>query len=223
MSLILVLDLDDTLYPERTFVESGIQAVAKMLSEELSLEYRQTKMRLLEILDREGRGKVFDTFLMENSLFTKKMLAKCLDVYRHHPPNISLHPGALEVISGFRGKKYLVTDGHKIVQQSKIDALNIERFFEKTYLTSRYGIVNAKPSLHCFKRILEREHAGWSNLIYVGDNPAKDFVNLNLMGSITVRVMTGNHQFDRCGCGYDAKIKIKNLVEVKELFKECYE
>jgi putative hydrolase of the HAD superfamily len=223
MSLILAFDLDDTLYPEGTYVESGMRAVAKMLSKNFTLDYRETQMRLLEILEREGRGKIFNTFLEEKRLFSKKILSNCLTVYRNHSPNISLDPDAIEVISKFRGKKYLVTDGHKIVQQSKIDALKIKGFFEKTYLTNRYGIVNAKPSLHCFKRILERENADWRDLIYVGDNPAKDFVNLNLMGSMTVRIMTGRHQFDSCPSGYDAKFKIKKLGELKTVLKGCYE
>jgi putative hydrolase of the HAD superfamily len=223
MSLILVFDLDDTLYPERTYVRSGMQAVAKMLSQNFTLDYRKTEMRLLEILEQVGRGKIFDAFLQENGLLTKKTLSKCINAYRHHSPNISLYPNAVDVLSKFRGKKYLVTDGHKIAQQSKIDSLEIENFFEKIYLTNRYGAINVKPSLYCFERILERENADWGNLIYVGDNPAKDFVNLNLVGSMTIRVLTGRHRFDSCPSGYDAKVKIKKLAELKKVLKEFYE
>lgn len=223
MPLILAFDLDDTLYPEGEYVQSGMQAVARMLSKNFNLHYRETEVCLMEILEREGRGKIFNIFLEQNGLFSKKMLLNCISVYRNHSPNISLYPDAVEVISRFKGKKYLVTDGHKIVQQSKIDALRIEKFFEKTYLTNRYGRVNAKPSLHCFKRILERENADWGDLVYVGDNPAKDFAGLNLMGSTTIRVMTGRHRLDSCPIGYDAKLKIKKLAELKAVFREYYE
>lgn len=219
----MIFDLDDTLYPEETYVLSGMRAVSKMLSQQFSLEQLKTENRLLEILEQEGRGKVFNFFLQEYEIFSKKNLKKCIDAYRHHLPEISLDPDALEVMSTFRGKKYLVTDGHKVVQQAKIDALQIENYFEKAFLTNRYGLVNSKPSLHCFRRILERENVGWGDLIYVGDNPAKDFVNLNVMGSITVRVMTGRHQFDDCPSGYDAKFKIKKLIELKEVFRRYYE
>jgi putative hydrolase of the HAD superfamily len=223
MSLILVFDLDDTLYPELTYVLSGMRAVAKMLNENFDLEYHATEIRLLEILESYGRGKVFDIFLHENKLISKKLISKCINTYRNHSPDIFLYPDAIQAICKFKGKKYLVTDGHKIVQQSKIDALKIESLFDKAYITNRYGFVNAKPSLHCFKRILERENSNWSNLIYVGDNPEKDFINLNLMGSMTVRVMTGRHQLDLCPPEYDGKLKIKNLAELKVLFKEYYE
>lgn len=223
MSLILIFDLDDTLYPEETYVFSGMRAVAKMLNENFSLACESTEKRLIEIMKIEGRGKVFDIFLQENGLLTKKIIKKCLHSYRHHSPVITLYPDAIEVMHKFKGRKYLVTDGHKIVQQAKVDALKIAPFFEKTYLTSRYGVVNAKPSLHCFKKILEKESADWKDIIYVGDNPAKDFVNLNLMGSKTVRVMTGRHCMDSCPPGYDAKLKIDELKDLKELFKEYYE
>ena len=221
--MILVFDLDDTLYPESTYVKSGMKVVAKMLSENYALEFDATEMRLLEILDQHGRGKVFDIFLNEKKIFSKKIISSCIKKYRHHCPNISLYPGALQAISGFIGKKYLVTDGNKIVQQAKIKALNIEYLFEKTYLTNRYGVINAKPSLHCFKRILERERSNWSNLIYVGDNPTKDFINLNIMGSMTVRVMTGMHESVVCSPENDARIKIKNISDLKIVLKKHYE
>lgn len=223
MPLILVFDLDDTLYPEKSYVESGMRAVAKMLNKSFSLQFGETLERLLEILEKEGRGRVFDIFLKEKKMYSKRVVSRCVATYRHHVPNINLYPDAIEVMSEFKGKKYLVTDGHKIVQQKKIEALKIEKFFEKTYLTNRYGLVNAKPSLHCFSKILQREKCSWSSIIYVGDNPAKDFVNLNLMGSKTVRVLTGRHRSDNSCLKYDAKQKIQKLSDLKKIFKDSYE
>jgi putative hydrolase of the HAD superfamily len=223
MSLILAFDLDDTLYPEQEYVQSGMQAVSKMLSENFSIESGKIESRLLEILEKNGRGSVFNLFLIENNLFSKKTLRICIDTYRHHSPNISLYPEAIDSIKNFNGSKYLVTDGHKIVQQLKIDALNISNYFKKIYLTNRYGKANAKPSLYCFERILERENSNWDNLIYVGDNPAKDFINLNSMGSKTIRIMTGRHKNDNYPSRYDAQLKINSLSELKVIFKENYE
>ena len=33
----------------------------------------------------------------------------------------------------------------------------------------------------------------WEELVYIGDNPAKDFVNLNGVGAKTIRVLIGMH------------------------------
>jgi putative hydrolase of the HAD superfamily len=107
-----------------------------------------------------------------------------------------------------------VTDGHKIVQQKKIDALGIEAFFKRCIVTHRFGIRHSKPSLYCFEKIKEVEKCDWSSMVYVGDNPAKDFVNLNAVGSLTVRVRTGSHAEVEARFGYDAKHTIDNLAQL---------
>ena len=77
---------------------------------------------------------------------------------------------------------YLVTDGHKIAQARKVAALGIHCRFRKVYLTHRYGLRHAKPSIRCFERIRERERCRWDQMVHVADNPAKDFVNLTRLG-----------------------------------------
>ena len=60
---ILVFDLDDTLYPEITYVESGIAAVSIMLAKQFHFDPVNTRNEILKILKKNGRGKIFDTFL----------------------------------------------------------------------------------------------------------------------------------------------------------------
>ena len=48
-------------------------------------------------------------------------------------------------------------------------------------------------------------------MIYVGDNPKKDFVNLNKKGSITIRILRGNFKNLKANKNYNAKYFIKNL------------
>jgi putative hydrolase of the HAD superfamily len=45
-----------------------------------------------------------------------------------------------------------------------------------------------------FIRFYKWENAIPQDLIYIGDNPKKDFVNLKKDGFRTVRVMTGEHK-----------------------------
>jgi putative hydrolase of the HAD superfamily len=106
---------------------------------------------------------------------------------------------------------YLVTDGHKIVQQRKIEALGIAPLFRRVFITHRYGVKNAKPSTYCFERILELESCTWPEMTYIGDNPAKDFVSLNRQGANTVRVLTGLHSCAKAAPGYDAQHSIADL------------
>jgi putative hydrolase of the HAD superfamily len=55
------------------------------------------------------------------------------------------------------------------------------------------------------------EQCEWNEMVYIGDNPAKDFVNLNPLGITTVRVKTGMYRNVIAEPGYDAQISIENI------------
>jgi putative hydrolase of the HAD superfamily len=57
-------------------------------------------------------------------------------------------------------------------------------------------------------------------MFYVGDNPEKDFVNLNPLGVNTVRVTTGAYANAKAKPGFDAKHVISSLDELSTLLKE---
>jgi len=208
---LVIFDLDDTLDPERSYVESGFKAVAAMLAEKFDWEAAALLTDMLSILDNTGRGAVFDDVLKKRCRYTKGLVKECIHCYRHHQPDIELNPGAKSLLESYSGPLYLVTDGHKVSQQKKIQALRLERYFKHCYITHRYGIKNAKPSLHCFDLIRRIEQVEWKNMAYVGDNPAKDFVNLNQKGAKTVRLMQGYHKNVRAKAGFDAQIKYDSI------------
>jgi len=211
--MILIFDLDDTLYDERTYVNSGLKAVAKYGQAMFGWDAADSYKYMQEVLEREGRGEIFDLWLASNGKISRSLVTECVKVYRHHTPTLqlSLQEKNLLVKLSSKYPLYLVTDGHKVVQQKKIEALDISRFFRKGMITHRYGIHNAKPSIYCFDLIRKMEKCEWKDMVYVGDNPSKDFVNLNPLGVTTVRVKTGTHSKVKAKPGYDAKISIENM------------
>jgi putative hydrolase of the HAD superfamily len=210
----LIFDLDDTLYPERTYVESGLRAVAASLQHQMGWDADASYRHMLRTLEQEGRGAIFDRLLEKQRCYSRAMVKGCVDVYRHHRPSLTLYPEAAALLRQLQGPLYLVTDGHKLVQQRKVEALQIAPRFEKMYLTHRFGVHRAKPSTYCFEHIQRRVRCEWRDMVYVGDNPAKDFVNLNRLGARTVRVLTGHHKDVRAQAGYDAQHTISNLAEL---------
>ena len=216
--MILIFDLDDTLYDEMSFVRSGLRAVASFgetsfgWNSEHSFEFMEN--HLLHF----GRGKVFDDWLQLHGAHSLTRISTCVRIYRHHRPNIALYPKASQVLTQFVQlfPLYLVTDGHKVVQQNKIEALKIMSLFKRTFVTHRFGIRNAKPSLHCFEKIRHAEQCDWSKIVYVGDNPEKDFVNLNRQGALTIRVSTGSYASVSARPGYDAQLTIPDLSYLTE-------
>lgn len=218
MSLILAFDLDDTLYDERTYVESGLRAVADYGRDQYGWDAEESFALMIEILDREGRGGVFDHWLAHHGRSGKGRVEECVRVYRHHRPSLSLSREAAALLPRLRQYPlYLVTDGHKVVQQRKVEALGIAPLFRQVFITHRYGIRNAKPSLHCFDLIRRREGAAWNDIVYVGDNPAKDFVALNRVGAHTVRVLTGVHAEVRAAPGAEAAHRIASLTDLPKV------
>lgn len=211
--MILIFDLDDTLYDERTYVNSGLKAVARYGQEKFGWDTAVSYKYMQEVLKKEGRGQIFDLWLAANGKTSRSLVTECVKVYRHHKPELCLDTQVESLLAklSLNYPLYLVTDGHKIVQQKKVEALSISRFFRKVIITHRYGIRNAKPSTYCFDIIRKMEQCEWKDMVYIGDNPAKDFVNLNPLGVTTVRVKTGMHRNVIAVPGYDAQISVENI------------
>lgn len=215
--MVLVFDLDDTLYEELTFVKSGFRAVAQYLAPILNADAEQLYTQLVNRLEEGGRGAIFDDVLRMHGKNSKKLVTKCLAIYRLHQPDIQLYPDAVRCLERFRHYPlYVVTDGNKVVQQNKVKALHVLGKVKKVFITHRYGVKNAKPSVYCFQRISQLEKAEPPNIVYVGDNPSKDFVGLKPHGFKTIRMMRGNYRHLQPGEAYEADRNIQNLEELTE-------
>ena len=213
--MILVFDLDDTLYPEITYVKSGFNEVSIFLNEDFGLDKNHTYLKMLDLLKENGRGKIFNKILEVNGILTKKNLRKCISVYRRHYPAISLYKDAQRCICRFKdSKKYIVTDGNIIVQRNKVSALRLAEHFEKIIPTYQYGKSFSKPSVKCFQKILNYEKINSSKMLYIGDNPYKDFINIKKLGIKTIRVKRGAYRKVVLDKSYEADYIVKNLDEI---------
>jgi len=210
--MIFCFDLDDTLYDESTFVRSGFQAVANHLAAAYGVPSDDSLVLMLEVLESDGRGRVFDTVAERLGLTGSDLVADCVEAYRNHEPSIVLAPGAGEALGRCGDDpRYLVTDGHPGVQAAKVRALGLEDMFRAVYRTWSYGRDHAKPSLRCFEMICRAEGRDLRELVYVGDDPAKDFVGLNAVGALTVRVLTGRHAHLAVPATHDGRILIPSI------------
>lgn len=217
--MILVFDLDDTLYDEFSYVTSGMKAVAAFISEEYNFSRSEVNKVLMSELSTKGRGKVFDETLNKLGCYSKKNVHRCLRVYRSHNPSIELSSEGKRCLERFQSvPKYLVTDGNKWVQQRKINALKISHYFKKTYRTYQYGLQYSKPSTWCFQRICKLEGVKPGELVYIGDNPNKDFVNLKKEGFKTIRLRRGMFKDVNLGLAYEAHFEVKSLDEITSTF-----
>ena len=212
---VLVFDLDDTLYPELSYVHSGFRAVAAFLSPLLTVPADTLAAGMIAEEATQGRGQVFDNVLRQHGRWTRTLATACLRTYRQHRPELALYPDAERCLSRFAAwPLYLVTDGHKEVQARKVAALDVAAQVRHAYLTNRYGRHRAKPSPHVFELICHREGVAAGQVIYVGDNPRKDFVGIKPLGFRTVRILRGNYAHLEADAAHEAHRHIHSLDEL---------
>jgi putative hydrolase of the HAD superfamily len=216
---VLVFDLDDTLYPELSYVHSGFWAVAQFLSPLLGVPAETLAAGMIAEEAVQGRGQVFDNVLRQHGRWSKALVAACLRTYRQHKPTLSLFPDAERCLTRFADLPlYIVTDGHKEVQARKVAALHLAGRVRHTYLTNRYGRHRAKPAPHVFELICRREKVVPGQVLYVGDNPRKDFVGIKPLGFRTVRILRGNYAHLEADAAHEADRRIHSLDELSPEF-----
>jgi putative hydrolase of the HAD superfamily len=216
--VIVALDLDDTLYPEETFVRSGFRAVAHALGERWGVDEGEAFDMMWRSLQESGRGSQFDDVVEHFGV--RQSVAELVRIYRHHRPEISLPEESRRALEALAPRPlYVVTDGHKVVQQNKIDALGIGPLLRHAYVTHRHGIRHRKPSTRVFELILRRERCSPADLVYVGDDPAKDFRGIRPLGIHTIRVLTGRHSVVEVDSEDDAELAVAGMADVPAAVK----
>lgn len=216
---VVVFDLDDTLYNEMSYVKSGFRAVAEYLCERYSSNVDESMSIMLNELRMNGRGKVFDRLLEHHLLFSRGRVKECVGVYRKHKPEIELFDDSINCIEYLGSQSiplYIVTDGNKMVQMRKLKALGLydHPAIRKCYISRRFGTGNEKPSPYCFLQICAVEKINPSDVVYIGDNPNKDFVGIKPLGFKTVRILRGGFASLTKPKHFEAEINISNLDEL---------
>lgn len=208
---VIVFDLDDTLYDEPTYVMSGFKVVSKFISGKWGISEKESLGFMLSELEK-GRGHIFDDILKKIGKFSQKNIREMLSIYRLHQPDIKLYPEAEACLKRLhKFSLYIVTDGNKNVQASKVKALELDKIVKHAFITYRHGRDKSKPSPYCFYKIASLEKADPSEIVYVGDNPTKDFIGIRPHGFKTIRVLTGQHKNVVISEKHEADVTIKSL------------
>ena len=185
---LIIFDLDNTLYPEQTYVQSGFKVVARYLSEKYSCDFEKLFSKIMDIFNEDGRGKVFDTLV--NDLNFNENVSTLVYIYRYHFPDISLYSESIHLLNELKDnyKLALITDGRSFVQKRKVEALNIENYFDIVIFTDILGENYWKPSVEPYKLVLAVLNCEAKDSCYVGDDPYKDFKAPKQLGMKSIQV-----------------------------------
>lgn len=180
---VVVFDLDDTLYSEKEYVRSGYAQVAKNFKK---IDAMQDKLWSAF----ENKQPAINYVLEQEGLLSDEAVSFCLNIYRNHSPNISLYPEAKELILLLKENGVrlgIITDGRPEGQRAKIEALQIEKYFEKIIITDELGGIEfRKPNMTAFEKMQTYFNVQYKDMVYVGDNIKKDFKAPQLLGMNSV-------------------------------------
>ncbi len=215
-SKVVVFDLEDTLYQEIDFLKSGYHAVTDYLTQSFGIQDVYEEM--IEAY-QDGEKDVFQKVLDGYHLTVDKLALT--DVYRYHIPQIHLDNNVKSVLAQLKDKCHLamITDGRPKTKRNIINALGLSDFFDwpDIYISDEVGHLKTAP--YSFEKIMERYPD--CEYIYVGDNPAKDFLAPNKLGWLTVCLLDNGqniHPQDfTLASEYLPQRTIKDITELLEI------
>jgi putative hydrolase of the HAD superfamily len=196
MALCIVFDLDDTLFPEREFVQSGFKAVDEWLRTTRSIAGFQEAASTEFIAG--VRGNIFNRALLRlGVLDDPELVRQMVEVYRAHKPTIRLFADAAWALDHFAVTKQLglLTDGYLAIQQRKVAALGIAERFASIVFSDEAGREAWKPSAIPYEKVMAELHRRGNECVYVGDNPAKDFMAPKALGWRTVQIRRAGGEY----------------------------
>lgn len=228
MTKVLLFDLDDTLFNEIEFHKSAIKNTSKLIAKKLNIE-SDTIYKKLEYYIKSKLTHIYQLLFSElNHQWTDDFLNEIIKSHREHYPKIALSSNTLEILESL-SKKYrlgLITDGYKKTQENKIAALKIKPWFEFIWINDENNVINWKPSQFSFIQANKYFDVDYFDMVYIGDNIAKDFKAPNELGMLSIHVTNIDGIYYNAkskGKIFDAKYEISNIGELEKQLKSIWD
>ena len=189
----IVFDLDDTLYLEENYAFSGMTFIGTWVEENWGILGLESELRRL--WNQGIKTKTFDhAFQNLEYEICQNSVKELVNVYRNHSPEIELEPDSIVLLNRLQNKYHLglITDGYKVAQNNKIDALNLHKWFSKIIITDELGKSYWKPNPRSYKMIEAEFSCKGKECVYIGDNISKDFISANQRGWMTIQIQRPN-------------------------------
>jgi len=222
----VIFDLDDTLIPEKQYIESGYRYIAEILSKKLRVSPEKIFNDLLSLFNRNPKY-VFDRLLDAYKIdYTSEIIQDIVAGYRNHLPNICFYDDVIPCLRDLKSKDMklgIITDGYANTQQQKLKAVNAHDYFDEIIITDEFGQEFRKPHPKAFKEMRDRLEIEFKQMVYIGDNPEKDFYISKIYPIKTIRIMRKNYLYEPVYkdreylCGIKENYRITDLNQLKSL------
>lgn len=222
MSPVVVFDMDDTLFPEESFVRSALAEVGRHA--EAAWGATGFAASLVRLFDGGRRGDLFQEAwlgLMAEPLAPERTAELLLAYRAHRPASLPWFPDAAAIMDEIASRHTLglISDGYLPTQANKFEALGASRWIKDPIFTEAIGREFWKPSPRSFELMMSRHPR--AQFAYVADNPSKDFVAPNALGWMTVQVARpdGIHVAAPVAVGGSPLFRLESLLGLPELLQ----
>ncbi|MDQ0160550.1 HAD-IA family hydrolase [Alkalibacillus salilacus] len=216
---VVIFDLDDTLISEKQFVRSGFKHVSKIISNEYNLDNEYVYSYLLELFNHNSKN-IFNRLLDKIGFsYSDELISFLVYEYRTHKPDIYFYEDVVHNIKKLRNnnvKVGMITDGFHETQRQKIEVINAKTYFDEIIVTDELGEGFWKPHPKAFEIMKELFEVDFEEMLYVGDNPDKDFFISKIHPITTMRILRseGVYMDDNYLKNVREDVRIKNLNEL---------
>lgn len=217
-------DLDDTLYKEIDFLKSGFKTVAEIVENRFGYDAQIVQNQLMGWY---YRGE--NAFANLNTIYgINNPIEDYLSIYRYHHPTLSLSEETRTTLTALKecGVEIgIITDGRKITQMHKIEALGLVDWISFDNIIINENRESLKPHRDSFVRMSRYCKKQYPNteisFFYVGDNVEKDFLAPNQLGWESVCLEDDGRNIHKqhfdVSKEYMPKHTIKNIVDLLDL------
>lgn len=212
---VFVFDLDDTLYKEADYHRSGVMAVGRKIDLLYKRDISSQITQWIGSTTKDLWGEICKKLNLPETV--KQSL---IWEYRLHQPVITLDRATRHMLDWLAQRASglaILTDGRAITQRLKLSALGLENL--PAYISEEHG--SEKPAPERFQAI-QRLHPA-QRYVYIGDNPAKDFLAPNQLGWISIGLRGDernihSQDFLELDTRYLPKIWINSLADLHNFF-----
>ena len=188
-----LIDLDDTLYSERSYVDAGYQNVASFLANISKKDSVDIFARLIYEHQKYGRSKVLNRvcdFFGIHDINIKDIIA----TYHDTQTPLTLYPGVEATLGALSSIAPLaiIPDGAPEIQRSKIARLNVNGLVSEVVYSWETG--EPKPSPVSFLIAAKKLGVDLRGAIIIGDDPYHDGAAAMAAECKFIRVRTGKYK-----------------------------
>jgi putative hydrolase of the HAD superfamily len=213
----ILFDLDDTLYPLRSFVRSGFVACARYLDREMGVNPREALTVLQAASAGPERGRELQACAAHFGL-PATMVPVLVDVIRQHKPTLRLPEASGDVLRGLRDgwRLGVVTNGCHDIQARKVAALALAPLVDTIVYANAIGDGRGKPEPEPFLEAVRRLGVTVERTVFVGNDLGCDVFGADRVGMRTVH-LKGTHPVSGPTRVCSADATIKSLRELRSI------